>query len=83
MLKFLLVIPLLFLVACTGPGADSGFAPGAAIQPVSSLTSATEDHVKQGEVVTTSNGWIVSNDNTDPVEQKTLSNGWMVKVKYE
>lgn len=83
MLKFLLVIPLLFLVACTGPGADSGFAPGAAIQPVSSLTSTTEDHVKHGEVVTTSNGWIVSNDNTDPVEQKTLSNGWMVEVKYE
>lgn len=84
MLKFLLGISLLFFVACTGPGAESGFAPGAAIeQPVMSFENAPANHVRHGEIVVTSNGWTVSSDNTDPVEQKTLSNGWMVEVKYE
>ena len=83
MFKFLLVIPLLFLVACTGPGADSGFAPGAVIEPVTSFEDSPANHVKHGEVVTTANGWVVSNDNTDPIEQKTLANGWKVEVKYE
>lgn len=84
MLKPLLVISLLFLVACTGPGADSGFAPGAATeQPVMSFEDRPANHVRHGEIVVTANGWTVSNDNTDPIEQKTLSNGWMVEVKYE
>lgn len=84
MLRFLLVIPLLFLVACSGPGADSGFAPGsAAVMPVTLPTTTSTNHVKYGEVVITGNGWTVSNDNTDPVEQKTLANGWTVEIKYE
>lgn len=83
MLKILLIIPFLFLVACSGPGADSGFAPGTAITPVELPTLTPDSHVKYGEVVTTQNGWQVANDNTDPVEQKTLPNGWTVEVKYE
>lgn len=81
MLKILLVISLLFFVACKG--AETGFAPGAAFQPVVSFEDMPANHVRHGEVVVTSNGWTVSNDNTDPVEQKILSNGWMVEVKYE
>lgn len=81
MIKFLL--PILFLVACTGPGADSGFAPGKVTIPIETPTTTSTNHVKYGEVVTTSNNWQVANDNTDPVEQKNLSNGWTVEVKYE
>lgn len=85
MLRFLLVISFsfLFLVACTDSGADLGFAPSAAVQPVTLPTTITTNHVKYGEVVTTGNGWTVSNDNTDSVEQKTLASGWKVQVKYE
>lgn len=84
LMKFvLLIFPLLFLVACTGPGADSGFAPGAVNVPVMIPTTATTNQIKYGEIVTTSNAWRVAMDNTDPVEKKTLSNGWTVEVKYE
>lgn len=82
MLKFLLIIPVLFLAACSGPGSDAGFAPGMATEPITLPATAT-NNIKNGEIVRTSNGWTVSNDNTDPVEQKTLSNGWTVEVKYE
>lgn len=82
MLKFLLIIPVLFFAACSGPGADAGFAPGMATEPITLPVTPT-NNIKNGEVVRTSNGWTVSNDNTDPVEQKTLSNGWTVEVKYE
>lgn len=82
MKQFLLILPILFLVACTGPGADSGFAPGLANAPPVTTTTAS-NHIKYGEVVTTSNSWQVAMDTTDPVEQKTLSNGWTVEVKYE
>lgn len=81
MLKVLTMIPIFFLMACSGPGADSGFAPGAAA--VVPVTTTSSNHLKYGEMVTTSNGWQVAHDNTDPVEQKTLSNGWTVEVKYE
>lgn len=83
MLKFLLIISLFFLVACSGPGADSGFAPGVVTTPVTLPAATPLNHIKYGELVTTSNGWIVSNDSADPVEHKTLSNGWTVEVKYE
>lgn len=83
MLKFLLIIPVLFLAACSGPGAETGFAPGMVTTPVTVPTTASTNYIKYGEVVHTSNGWIVSNDNTDPVQEKTLSNGWTVEVKYE
>lgn len=83
MLKLMLLIPFLLLVACSGPGANSGFAPGVAIQPIVTPMVNTSKHVKHGEVVMTSNGWQVAHDNTDPVEQKNLLNGWTVEVKYE
>lgn len=84
MLKLMLLVPFLFIVACSGPGAASGFAPGVALQPVvTPVTDAADYNVKHGEVVTTASGWQVSHDSTDPVEQKTLLSGWTVGVKYE
>ena len=85
MIKFLVLLPILFLFACTGPGAESGFAPGGGLAaPVSATpTTTATSSIKYGQTITTSNNWQVSNDNTDPVEQKTLSNGWTVEVKYE
>ncbi|MES2800896.1 MAG: hypothetical protein V4654_00260 [Bdellovibrionota bacterium] len=84
MIKFLLILQILFLVACSGPGEDSGFAPGVFTAPIaSSPTTTATSSIKYGETVTTSNNWQVSNDSTDSVEQKTLSNGWTVEVKYE
>ncbi len=80
----LILFPILLLVACTGPGAASGFAPGAVVAPVSATpTTTAQDSVRYGEMIITSNNWQISHDNTDPVEQKTLSNGWTVEVKYE
>lgn len=81
MTNVILVVALLFLFACTGPGADSGFAPGA--EHVVPPSTNSTNHVKYGQTVTLGNGWQVSNDNTDPVEQKTLPNGWQIEVKYE
>lgn len=83
MKRFLLLPPILFLAACTGPGSDSGFAPGTVSTPVVTPTTTSTNHIKYGEVVTTSNNSEVAMDATDPVEQKTLSNGWTVEVKYE
>lgn len=83
MMKILVLFSILFLVACTGPGASSGFAPGAAAPVVVEPTTTSTNHIKYGEVVTTSNNYEVSMDNADPVEQKTLANGWTVEVKYE
>ncbi|AZZ37395.1 hypothetical protein CIK05_11525 [Bdellovibrio sp. qaytius] len=84
MVKIILASSILFLFACTGPGASSGFAPGAIVTvPASSPTTTATSSVKYGETKTLSNGWQVSNDNSDPVEQQTLSNGWNVEVKYE
>lgn len=80
---FLLLPPILFLVACTGPGTGAGFAPGKANTPVVTPTTTSTNHIKYGEVVTSSNNWKVAMDTTDPVEQKTLSNGWTMEVKYE
>lgn len=81
--QFLLLSTILFLVGCTGPGADSGFAPGATIIPVVLPTTSSSDHVKYGEIVTTANNWEVAMDTSDPIEEKVLSNGWNVEVKYE
>lgn len=85
MLRFILIMTsLLFVVACTGPGADSGFAPGTATQPiVSPPTTTSTNHIKHGQVVNMPNGWKASYDSADPVERKTLANGWKVEVKYE
>lgn len=76
-------LSVFILMGCKGAGFDSGFAPGAITHPPPATTTTSTNHVKYGQTVTTSNGWQVSNDNSDPVEQKTLSNGWTVEVKYE
>lgn len=79
-------IQIVFLSICFSlilscKGANSGFAPGAIIDAPAALTP--ENHVKYGEMVTTSNNWEVTNDNADSVDHKVLSNGWTVEVKYE
>jgi len=84
MKQILLLLPILLLVACTGPGAESGFAPGAEIAPVvMAPTTTSTNHIKYSQAVTTSNNWEVAMDTTDSVKQKTLANGWTVEVKYE
>lgn len=84
MKQFLCLSTVLFLLAaCTGPGADSGFAPGAAIVPDPEPTTSSTNHPKYGEQITTANSWTVAADTTDPVEHKVLPNGWTVEVKYE
>lgn len=83
MLNFLLSIPVLLFAACSGPGSETGFAPGMVHTPITLPTTTATEHIKYGEVVHASNGWTVSSDYTDPVQQKTLSNRWTVEVKYE
>lgn len=75
----------LFIASCSGPGAESEFAPGTILNPspVTSPVTSSTNHVKYGESVTTTNGWNVSADTTDSVEKKTLPNGWTIEAKYE
>lgn len=78
-------IAILFISGCSGPGAETEFAPGTILNPspVTSPVTSSTNHVKYGETVTTTNGWNISADTTDPVEKKTLPNGWTIEVKYE
>ncbi len=68
------------LLAVAGCGQPSGNAPGASPVPVTSPSTAV---MKYGETVTTSGGWSVSIDNSDPVEKTSLANGWTVEVLDE
>jgi hypothetical protein len=81
----LLLILSFFIAACSGPGAEKGFAPGTVVNPspVPSPESTTTSNVKYGQRVVTANNWEVVTDSSDPVEHKQLSNGWTVEVKYE
>jgi hypothetical protein len=80
-----IAMSILVLVLASGCGQPSGNAPGAApspdpIDPPSSSYSAV---MKYGQTVTTTSGWTVSIDNSDPVVNSSLANGWTVEVLNE
>lgn len=84
MVKVLLLISSLFLVTACG-GQSGGLAPSKEQQdtPAPIADISYESSIKYAETQTTSNGWEITMDTTDPVEDVALGNGWNVEVRYE
>lgn len=77
-----IIIALLCLLTAACGGQSGGFAP--TTTPFVTLTDISEQsNFKFGESNTTSNGWEMSLDTTDPVEEVLLANGWNVEVRFE
>lgn len=75
-IKFAVLLFALLGSACSGAG--TGYAPGPA------APAANENvYLSQSQQVTTSNGWVLDADQTNPVQSKTLGNGWKIEVRYE
>ena len=66
-------------------GQSGGLAPSKGADDLSAVIAdvSNESSIKYGESVTLTNGWDMSIDTTDPVEEVTLASGWNVEVKYE
>ena len=70
------------LVGCGGQ--TGGLAPSKNETPVTLITDISSgSNFKFGETVDLINGWEMSIDTTDPVEEIVLANSWSVEVKYE
>lgn len=78
-LKLAIALISLLTVAC---GQTEGFAP-ATTPFVAPTDISAQSNLKFGESNTSANGWEISLDTTDPVEEVLLANGWNVEVKYE
>ena len=70
---------VLFFSACSGSG--TGYAPGA--DAPAGASNNKDVYLSQSQQVTTTNGWVLDADQTNPVQPKTLVNGWKVEVRYE
>ena len=71
----------IFLLAVSSCGQPSGNAPGGQDPAPIPVTPPSTAVMKFGETVTTSSGWTVTVDSSDPVESSTLANGWTVEVQ--
>lgn len=77
-----LITPLLLAAGFAScQGSESGFAPSAAIKPVTSNIQATL--LKNGSAQQTANGWNLQIDTADSVTNSVTANGWKIEVKYE
>lgn len=77
-----IIIGLFCLLASACGGQSGGFAP--TTTPFVTLTDiSAQSNFKFGESNTSSGGWEMSIDTTDPVEEVLLANGWNVEVKFE
>lgn len=71
-----------FLLGCGGQG--SGNAPSAIVVPRPPGSGiGSEGIFKYGQTASTTNGWTITFDHTDPVETVNLANGWTVEVLHE
>ncbi len=84
-MKFQVMVILIASTLFVGCGGQSGgLAPSRDILPTLPITDVSGDsNLKYGESVSSINGWEVSIDTTDPIEEVTLANSWNVEVKYE
>lgn len=73
----------MFLFGCGGQ--SGGLAPSnISLLPITTTDVSNDSTIKYGESVALTNGWEMSIDTTDPVEQVVLvASGWSVEVKYE
>lgn len=79
-LKILITLFCLLTAACGGQ--SGGFAP--TTTPFETLTDiSAESNFKFGETNLPGNGWEISLDTTDPVEEVLLASGWNVEVRFE
>lgn len=86
-MRFQLVAALIISTILVGCGGQSGGLAPSKSADAPSLTAITDvsdsSNIKFGKIVTSTNGWEMSIDTTDPVEEVTLASGWNVEVKYE
>ena len=78
---FIIAATLFALLASACSKSGGGYAPGLA-EPIASAQNKNV-FLSQSQQVTTSNGWVLDADQTNPVQSKTLVNGWKVEVRYE
>ena len=80
-----LVLFSVLISSCGQPGGSAPSAPPPVPTPTPPIpsTPVSSAILKNGESVTTSGGWTVSFDSTDPVETSVLANGWTVEVLHE
>ncbi len=80
--KVFLLIPMCAIfVSCSK--ATDGVAPGSPITPPSAVLDSSDANMKYGSIVTSSSGWVINFDSTDPVKATTTATGWQVEIKYE
>lgn len=78
-IKIFILITSLILAGCGGAG--NGFAPSNIVNsPTNFADVSKESNFKYGESSSSSNGWEMSIDTTDPVQEIVLANGWNVEV---
>jgi hypothetical protein len=75
---FLIVV---VMQSCSGP--SGGFAPGGSSELPASPATGYQMNYKNGINATTSSGWNITMDTTDPIQNKAANGGWTVEVKYE
>lgn len=79
-LKIIIALFCLLTAACGGQ--PDGFAP--TTSPFISVTDISDQsNFKFGESNTSSNGWEMSIDTTDPVKEVLLASGWSFEVRFE
>lgn len=79
-LKIIIALFCLLIAACGGQ--SGGFAP--TTTPFVAFTDiSAESNFKFGESNISTNGWELSIDTTDPVEEVLLASGWNVEVRFE
>ncbi len=79
--RFLLIPMCAIAVGCKK--ATDGVAPGAPVSPPSVVLDSSNANMKYGSIVTSSSGWVINFDSTDPVKATTTASGWQVEIKYE
>lgn len=80
-LKLSIALFCLLTAACGGQ--SGGFAPTATSPFENPIDVSAQSNFKFGESNTSSNGWEMSIDTTDPVNEVLLANGWNVEVRFE
>ena len=79
-LKIIIALFCLLTAACGGQ--SGGFAP--VTSPFITVTDiSAQSNFKFGESNTSTNGWEISIDTTDPVEEVLLASGWNLEVRFE
>ncbi|AGH96005.1 hypothetical protein [Pseudobdellovibrio exovorus] len=80
-----LILALVFAVYGTScsPAKDSTEENMTPPRPVAPIDQSGDNNFKYAQTVVSENGWTVTYDSADAVEEVVLPDGWHVEVKYE